>query len=138
MWKETDMRRSLLVLIVAILFSGCGFAVYGPRGETMSSVGIYSQGGFQYYNNQLTILNATQIPLTVIVNGDIRPEPILPGESLSLKLWAGWANYGASRQMTIVVSGRYQRRTITAQKTVYVSTWNQQAEAWLIHNQDLY
>jgi hypothetical protein len=132
------MKRLLLALLAVLLFSGCGVGIYGPHGETMSSVGVYSQGGFQLYNNQLTILNATQIPLTVIVNGNTRPEPILPGDSLSLKVWAGWSNYAASRQVTIVVSGRYQGRVVAAQRTVYASTWNQQAEAWIVHNQDLY
>jgi len=133
------MRKTLALLAVffAVLFSGCGFAVYGPHGEVMSSVGAYTVGGFHAYNNQLTITNASQFPLTVIVNGNRLPNPLSTGESISLELWAGWSNWPASRTATIVVCAHANGRVVVAERTVFVSTWSQYSEAWTIRNGDL-
>lgn len=126
----------LVAMVVGLVCGGCETVTY-LNGAPINRIGAsVSVGGWRPYSNQISIVNQTSFPLTMVVNGkNIGALPA--GEMRSLELWAGWGNMYASHEVVLLVLARQNQRTISAQRQLWVSTQGQRAESWVIRDGDL-
>lgn len=133
------MKRILMVFVIVVFVLVCGGCetVTYLNGTPINRIGAnISVGGWHPYSNQISIINQTSFPLTMVVNG--KNIGILPaGEYRSLELWAGWGNFSASHEVVILVLARQNQRTLSSERRTWVSTQSQRAESWTIRDGDL-
>lgn len=116
---------ALALIFAALLLAGCG-------------VGFTMGPGSGLYDNQLTVVNSADCSLRILVNGQELCS-LAPGQYHDLKLWSGWSNHYASKNMTVTVIAQRKGRTVSTYRTFYISTApGLRTDTWLIRNGDLY
>ncbi|HPW34394.1 MAG TPA: hypothetical protein PK367_01370 [Candidatus Paceibacterota bacterium] len=137
-WRIGQAYWLILGIIgVLMFFPGCtGFTIYGLGGQPISEVGFKVDGIGHPHNKQVTIFNATSLPITVTINGKDWPREIAPGEKLSFSL-RGWAFGYSQSSVTIIASSRKNGRFVAKSKTFYSSSEYQRSESWIIRDKDL-
>jgi len=128
--------KFFVIVFIVLVCGGCETVTY-LNGVPINRIGAnISVGGWHPYSNQISIVNQSSFPLTMIVNG--KDIGILPaGEYRSLELWAGWGNMYASHEIVILVLARQNQRTLSSERRTWVSTQSQRAESWVVHDGDL-